>query len=62
MSASVFFPVRLRQRGALAELMSIIERFTPVAQPLAPSAAVAQVGGVTVDAQPWLVDAASSNG
>jgi DNA polymerase-4 len=44
-STAVFFHVRLRQRGELPELMSVIERFTPVAQSLAPSAAVAQVGG-----------------
>ncbi|MET7780544.1 hypothetical protein ABZT28_33235 [Streptomyces sp. NPDC005388] len=41
----VFFHVRLRQRDGLADLMTVIERFTPVVQPLAPAAAVAQVGG-----------------
>jgi hypothetical protein len=42
---AVFLHVRLRQGEGLAELMEVIERFTPLAQSLAPSAAVAQVGG-----------------
>ncbi|MGW1886343.1 DinB/UmuC family translesion DNA polymerase [Streptomyces sp. NPDC001970] len=45
MSDPLFFHVRLRERGGLAEIMTVIERFTPLVQPLAPSAAVAQVGG-----------------
>ncbi|MGW6454831.1 DNA polymerase Y family protein [Streptomyces sp. NPDC055078] len=45
MSDPVFFHFRLRQRGGLPELMSVIERFTPVVQQLPPSAAVAQAGG-----------------
>ncbi|MBV1942030.1 hypothetical protein [Streptomyces sp. BV286] len=45
MREAVFLHVRLRQGEGLAELMETIERFTPLAQSLAPSAAVAQVGG-----------------
>lgn len=37
--------MRLRQGEGLGELMEVIERFTPLARSLAPSAAVAQVGG-----------------
>jgi hypothetical protein len=43
--APVFFHVRLRRGGGLAELTEVIERFTPVVQPLAPSAVVAQLSG-----------------
>ncbi|WP_326762805.1 hypothetical protein OHB35_53030 [Streptomyces phaeochromogenes] len=45
MKAPVFFHVRLRRGGGLAELTEVIERFTPVVQPLAPSAVVAQLAG-----------------
>ncbi|WP_327672660.1 MULTISPECIES: hypothetical protein [unclassified Streptomyces] len=45
MNSPVFFHVRLTRGGEISDLMSIIERFTPVAQALPPSAAVAQVGG-----------------
>ncbi|MFC4607307.1 hypothetical protein ACFO9E_05670 [Streptomyces maoxianensis] len=45
MSEPLFFHVRLRERGGLAELTSVLNRFTPLVQPLAPSAAIAQVGG-----------------
>ncbi|MFI6341112.1 hypothetical protein [Streptomyces sp. NPDC050535] len=45
MKAPVFFHVRLRKDGGLAELTEVIERFTPVVQPLAPSAVVAQLSG-----------------
>ncbi|MGY0021205.1 DNA polymerase Y family protein [Streptomyces sp. YJ-C3] len=44
MSAHVFFHLRMPQGGELPDLMAI-ERFTPVAQALPPTAAVAQVGG-----------------
>jgi DNA polymerase-4 len=42
---AVFFHVRLRQGEGLGKLMVVIERVTPLAQSLAPSAAIAQVGG-----------------
>lgn len=45
MREAVFFHVRPRQGEGLGELMEVIERFAPLAQSLAPSAAVAQVGG-----------------
>ncbi|WP_217574748.1 hypothetical protein [Streptomyces sp. GbtcB7] len=49
MKEAVFFHVRLRQGEGLGELMEVIERFTPLAQSLAPSAAVAQAArSVTV--------------
>jgi hypothetical protein len=42
---AAFFHVRLRRGAGLGELIEVIERFTPLAQLLVPSAAVAQVGG-----------------
>ncbi|MFK4868070.1 hypothetical protein ACI3K4_22935 [Streptomyces sp. CSMPJR101] len=42
---ATFVHVRLRQRGGLPELTTVLGRFTPIVQALPPGAAVAQLGG-----------------
>ncbi|MFC9956049.1 hypothetical protein ACFVIB_01635 [Streptomyces nigra] len=42
---ATFVHVRLRQRGGLPELTTVLGRFTPIVQALPPGAAVAQPGG-----------------